>query len=104
MNDHFILPFTHALISTSQDKSMNPRGALYALVNCPCWIFCPRGVVQLSFVHDLVCATVACVVTGELLVPQVFVGFSVVLIFPCVSKSAHDLIGAAGWMYILSTF
>gem|GEM_PF-2449001 len=89
INVHFKFPFTQALISTSQGKSINPRGALYAFVNCPWLMVFPRGVIQLCLVDRVVCPTVLSFVTGELLVPRLFVGCCVVFIFHCVSKIAH---------------
>jgi hypothetical protein len=80
VNAPFKFPFIHGLISTLHAKSINPRGALYAFTNCPCLIFCPRGVVQLNLVDRGVWVTSGCVVVGELLVHRLFVGCSVVLI------------------------
>jgi len=77
---------------------MNPRGALYALMNCPCLIVCPRGVVQLFLTGAGLCVTSGSVVTGELVVPREFVGISVVSIFPSVSNSAPAFTGCVGWI------
>jgi len=78
LNVPFNVPFIHGLISTLHAKSRNPRGALYALTNCPCLIFCPRDVVQLFLVDRGVCVTaLSGAVTGQLLVPREFVGSSV---------------------------
>lgn len=104
MNDPFNVPFTHALISTLHGRSINPRGALYALMNCPCLIFCPRGVVQFALFGNGLSVTPGVFVTDEFVVSRVVVAVCVVLIFPSVLNSAHEFTGAVGWIYSLSTF
>jgi hypothetical protein len=83
---------------------MNPRGALYALMNCPFLIFCPRGVVQLFSIGSGVCFTHGCVMTGLFVVHIVVVGVSVVFIFPSLLNSAPAFTGAVGWIYSFNTF
>ena len=98
MNVPFKFPFIHGLISTLHAKSANPRGALYALINCPCFISCHRGVVQLVLLGNGLCFTFDVVVTDEFVVPRVVVGFSLVFIFPSLVKFAHAFTGGAGWI------
>jgi hypothetical protein len=104
VNVPFRFPFTHGLISTLQARSLNPRGALYALINCPCFIFCSRGVVQLallgndvSFIHDFV-------MIGVFVVPRLSVTLSIVSIFPSLLNSAPAFTACVGWIYSLITF
>jgi len=75
---------------------MNPRGASYAFINCPCLILCPRGVVQFVCVGVGVCVVPVFTITGELLVHRLSIGFSVVLICHWLLNSAHSFTGAAG--------
>ena len=82
---------------------MNPRGALYAFMNCPCSTVCPRGVVHF-FLFTCVCSTSSCELVGVFEVPRVSIGFSVPLILPSVENSAHSFTGFVGWIYSLITF
>lgn len=104
LNDHFSDPFMQGLISTSHSISTNPRGALYALANCPCLIVVPRGVVQLAFCTCGVWSISGISTTGLLLVHRLAVGISSVSIFPSLLKSPQEYIGASGWIYSLSIF
>jgi hypothetical protein len=103
-NAPFRLPFTHALISTSHARSINQRGALYALTNCPCSIFCHRGLIQPIFVGNGVCDIPDCIFTGLLVVHRVSIGFVVSFIFPWVVNSAHTFAAVVGCIYVLITF
>lgn len=104
LNVHFRFPSTHALISTSHGRSMNPRGALYAFTNCPCSISCHRGVMQVALTGCCVCAVPDLLIIGLLPVPRLSIGFVVSSIFPCVVNSAPLFSGGVGWMYSLRKF
>jgi hypothetical protein len=82
---------------------MNPRGALYVLINCPWMTVCHRGLVQF-FLFISVWSFAGSDVIVLFDIDRLSIGCCVLSIFPLELNSAHECTGAVGCIYSLITF